>query len=124
MDAVPGYIKIGIIDSKSANSELSTFGDYKYGYGYNSSGDLRNNKDWSYKMHGRPQYGTKFCASDIIIAKLDMSENVRVPMLSFKHNEKELGVAYIINKMQKYRFVVESYANGDQYELMDWNHTL
>ena len=110
---IGSYVKIGIIDLENVRPELNTFSNEKYGYGYNSSGQLRNDKNWK-------DYGHSFQIGDVITTILDMDSGT----LSYKHllavhrEEKDLGIAYNIEKNKTYRFVVESYGSGDRFEML------
>ena len=102
------FIKIGVINQEMVSSNLNTYSNYQYGYGYNSTGQKRNNGDWK-------NYGSNFYKDDVITTIFDSNTYT----LSFKHNEKDLGIAYTVAKTKRYRFVVESYGQGDHYELLD-----
>ena len=107
---VAAYIKIGIIDEANATAQLCTFGDKPFGYGYNSSGQISNSQKWK-------DYGHAFQSNDVITVVLDMSQKEHT--LSFQHNKKDYGVAYTVDSSKEYRFVVESYGEGDHYEMIE-----
>ena len=104
--SVPSHIKIGIIGTSKVSKTLNTFCDNASGYGYHSDGQKRN-KNWS-------KYGKRLNEGDVLTIILDMDNAT----LSYKHNNQHLGVAFEIDKSISYRFVVESYGTGDQYQML------